>query len=290
MKKTTNPNENNTLSVNAKFWRDAGIVMPEGHKAAEIARQSLHDAGAHYVPGGDSADTLVIAANIVSESVRTEANARRTAAITLAWIDRNEVYKTAIAANGKPYTSTLAMARDLLPGLEKSTVANLIGAGRDVYTPAIEGKFTAAQNKALLDLNPSVAVRIKSAMGDKATAEERAGVLKGIMDVRKQGRAPSKKDADEIVKNIKNPSGYDDKPHRKRNMSRRELKDSYTAKLRAIIPTSNVHFGDNGLSVLIPKDQVNVLKTMLTIASTAENNDVPYALVECLKVALFGEG
>ena len=285
-----NTNENKALAVDAKFWKDAGIVMPTGHEAAEIARQALRVAGAHYVPGGDSADSLVIAANVVSESVRTEANARRTAAVTLAWIDKNEVYKTAIAANGKPYTSTLAMARDLLPGLEKSSVANLIGAGRDVYMPALEGKYTAAQNTALLELNPSVAVRIKSAMGNKATASEKAAVIKGIMDVRKAGRNPSKKDADEIVKAAKNPSGNDDKPHRKRNLTRKELKDNYNAKFRAIIPTSNVHIGDNGLSVLIPKDQINVLKTMLSVAAVAENSDVPYALVDSLKIALFGEG
>lgn len=290
MKKTTTDNKYNAIAVDASFWRSAGIVMPAGHEAAEIARQALRDGGAHYVPAGDGADNLVIAANVVAESVRTEANARRTASITLAYIDKHGMYRTAIAANGKPYTSTLAMARDLLPGLEKSTVANLIGAGRDVYTPAIEGKYTAAQNKALLELSPSVAVRIKSAMGDRATPEEKATVLKGIMDVRKQGREPSKKDADEIVKAAKNPSGSQDAPRRKRNLSRKEIKDNYSAKFREIIPTSNVHIGENGLSVLIPKDQMNVLKTMLSVASAAENSDVPYALVETLKIALFGQG
>ena len=272
-----------SLSPEMAFWRAAGIEMPTGHKAADIARENLKAHGANYVPLGETSDTVVIAADVISQSLITEENARKNAAVTLAWIDRTEAYKKAIAANGKPYTSTLAFARDVLPKLDKSSVANLIGAGRAVYTPALEGKYTPDVNKALLALNPSSAIRLKSAMGDKATEDERESAIKGIMDTLKEKGSVSKKDADEIAKAAKNPSA--DKAGgsvKGKKLTRKELRDRYDATFRKVFPAANVVLNDKGLTVTVPKEYINTLKTMLTVAETAENPDARVAIIGAL--------
>lgn len=282
----------NEVSANAAFWRAAGIEMPSGRKAADIARQALKDNGAAYVPIGEKSDDLVIAANVVAESLATEANAKKNTAVVMAWIDKTECYKNALTANGKPYTSTLAFARDVLPGLEKSTVANLIGAGRNVYMPAIEGKYDAETNKALLTLNPSTAIRLKSTMGDKATDDERANTINAVMGVIREKGTVSKKDADEITKNIKNPSNETARGNVSavKKQSRKEIRDNYDAQMRRIFPASNVILNDKGLTVIVTKDYVNVLKTMLSVAEVSENQDVRVALLGAIKEALFGKG
>lgn len=286
------PKKNENLSPEAAFWRAAGIEMPVGRKAADIARKSLKEHGANYVPLGESSDAVVIAADVIGMSLITEANARKNAAITLAWIDRTEGYKKAIAANGKPYTSTLAFARDVLPNLEKSTVANLIGAGRDVYTPAIEGKYMPDVNKVLLELNPSAAIRLKSTMGDKATTEERENTVKAVFDTYREKGTITKKDADEIAKTVKNPSAetaggaVGNAVGRAKKLSRKELRDRYDATLRKVFPASNVILNDSGLTVTVPKEYINTLKTMLTVAETAENPDARVAIIGALIKAL----
>ncbi len=288
----TKKTEKDSLSPYAAFWKAAGIDMPSGHKAAEIARKALKDNGAAYVPMGESADELVIAANVISESFATEAAAKKNSAIIMAWIDKTEAYKRALSANGKPYTSTLSFARDIFPGMEKSTVANLVGAGRYVYTPAIEGAYDADTNKALMGISPSAAVRLKGAMGDKSTEDERKTAVNAVMNVIREKGVLSKKDADEIAKNAKNPSRETarGKTDTTRKQSRKEIRDHYNAQFRRILPASNVIINDRGLTVTVGKEYINVLKTMLSVAEVSENQDVRVALLGALKEALFGKG
>lgn len=275
------------------FWRAAGIALPTGDDAAMVARQALKDSGAHYIPAGTSADMALVVANVAQEAYSAAENSRKNAAVALAWLAETKEYSKAISANGKPYGSITAFARDVMPGLEKSTVDNLVASGRKLYLPAIMGKWSKAQNAAVLALKPSQAAQLKSCFGDKSTAEETKQAVEAIAKTMREKGTLSKKDASDIVKAVRTPSSDSAKgatdAGKTRKLSRKELRDSYDAKLRRIIPQSNIHIGDNGMTIVIPKEQVKVFETMLRIAETPNNPDVYPALIGSLREALFGK-
>lgn len=287
-------NNKNTLSLTApNFWKIAGIALPTSPDAALVARQALKESGAHYIPAGTSADMALVVANVAQEAFAASENSRKNAAIALAWLAETGEYAKAIAANGKPYSSITAFARDVMPGLEKSTVDNLVASGRKLYVPALMGRWTKAQNAAILALKPTQAAQLKSCFGDKATKEETAAAVDAIAKAVREKGTVSKRDAAEIVKTVRNPSaesasGKTDT--RARKMSRKELRDQYDAQLRRILPASNVHIGDNGMTIVIAKADVEVLRTMLKIAEAPANTEVWPALIGALKEALFGKG
>ena len=176
-----------------------GIELDNTADAAKRARVQLKEAGALYVPENNESGYLLTVLNDVRGAVDTVETAGQRIAIELALIDVTEAYKTAHNADGKPYTSTLALARDLLPHLQKSTVSSYIGTGRKTYLPAKQGAYGKA-GKVLLDLPQSTADALKSVVGDDDTRDI---ALKAIAKATKGGKTLTQAKAKAIAKDIR---------------------------------------------------------------------------------------
>lgn len=188
------------LELTPSFLARMGIELSDTPDTAARARDELKEAGALFVPTNAESGYLLTVLNDVRGAVELKEMAGMHIAVELAIVDATEAYKNAQNADGKPYTSTLALARDLLPGLEKSTVAAYIGTGRTTYLPAMQGAYGKG-GKVLLGLPQSTADALKSVVGNEETREI---ALKAIAQATKGGKTLTQARAKAIAKDIRN--------------------------------------------------------------------------------------
>ena len=235
-----------SILSNSEMWKRAGIEMPTGTDAAMRARENLKNAGANYVPNSATADNLMIMADMARAGIDAEAQGKRQACILLAAIDASGEYTRALTANGKPYTSTLALARDLFPQLQKSTVANYIGTGRNVYLPALQGSYGKA-SAGIAEQTPTVGLVIKGVLSDPKTRDT---AVRAIGNALKHNTRLSAAEAKQLVTEVKEATGTETKKETARGAVKQTAKqpggnsDDYNiilSKVKACIATSSTN-------------------------------------------------
>lgn len=274
------------LVINGDFWKKAGIEIATGDKAAGLARAQLNDAGAAYVPVNDYSNDLVIIMDSIRQNLDSSNDAMRNACVMLAAIDASGEYAKAMNANGKPYTSTLALAKDLFPYLEKSTVAGFIGAGRNVYLPAIQGKFGKSASKILMGQSPSNAAILKGVLTDNNTREK---AIKAVSDATKKGEKLTARAAREIVKQINDETGRpgrtggstkqtvteaDRKAQETTSMTEQDISNKIRARLLAAFnPATCTKSPDGDISLNLTAGQASDLKSLFNQVLASNNPD-----------------
>lgn len=291
-------NKNNTLANNAAnapivitadLWKRAGITLDTSKDAATIARQNLKSSGAAYIPMGTDSDNLLVIMDGVRTNLDASENARRNACVMLAAIDASREFRKALNANGKPYTSTLALARDLFPTLEKSTVANYIGAGRSVFLPAINGRFGKAGSRVMLEQTPSNAAVLKGVIADDNT---RDAALKAVQDIiKKQGKL-TKRAAQDIVKGLTKPSNDGGRADNERAMARARTEiseiDKYNKVLKKMldyIPQTLRDTESGDIHITIPEQlKADFKRTLQEAVVSTDAHDAQIVLKALCKV------
>lgn len=155
--------KNDILILNPDYLAKAGIELSNAKDAAAKARAALTIAnnGKGYVPQNAGSDTIVQIVNYINQELSAGESAMKHVCIGLASLDLSKEYEKAHDANGKPYTSMLALAMDILPNLAKSTVAGYMAVGKNIYVPAIRKQF-GASSSVLLELPPSTLDAVKA--------------------------------------------------------------------------------------------------------------------------------
>lgn len=173
------------LVLNPDYLKKAGIEISNAKDAAAKARAALTIAnnGKGYIPQNAGSDMAVQIVDYVRQELNAGESAMKHVCVALASLDMAEEYKNAHDNNGKPYTSMLGFAMDILPNLAKSTVAGYMAVGKNIYVPAIRNRFGAA-SKTLLALPPSTLDAIKANLGKD---EYRNNTIEAIKAASKQG-------------------------------------------------------------------------------------------------------
>lgn len=202
--------KNDILVINPEYLKKAGIELEMTKNAAANARASLiaDNGGKGYVPQNAASDTVVQIMDYARRQAMTGDSAYRKVCIALASVDMSEGYRDAQDANGKPYTSMLSFAMDVLPSLAKSTVAGYLAVGRGIYVPAINKRFGASSG-ILLALPPSTLDALKANLSNDATRGDTIEVLKTAA---KNGGKVTQKIAKGIAKVVRDRCAMDNKP------------------------------------------------------------------------------
>lgn len=176
---------NDMLVLNPDYLKRAGIEISNAKDAAAKARAALTVAnnGKGYIPQNDGSDMAVQIVDYIRQELSAGDSAMRHVCVGLASLDMSREYANAHDANGKPYTSMLGFAMDLLPNLAKSTVAGYISVGRNIYVPAIRKRFGAA-SETLLALPPTTLDAVKANLGNESY---RANTIEAIRTAARQG-------------------------------------------------------------------------------------------------------
>lgn len=194
----------------------AGIKLNMSPKVVKAARTALIDNGATLI-ADSSADKLYVLASMALRDVNRSEDAKRTAAIELAIIDKSGAVLNIVSPSGKPYKSAHAFFKDVFPSLSKSTISNYLGVGRDIYLKALSDELTEDKdlNKSIFKLPPSQALVIKGALNNDKTKDAMVKALSApdetIKD--KDGNSPTVVDtltysnAKAIVSKVKEETG-----------------------------------------------------------------------------------
>ncbi len=198
-----------TITLDAAYLAKAGIEISTAANSANDARAALasHNGGKGYIPKNPSADTVVKIMNYVREELEAGENANRNVCVALASIKMARGYEQANDANGKPYTSMLAFAMDVLPNLSKSSVASFLNVGETIYVPAIQGKFGKASDT-FFDLPPSTLDAVKANLANADTRDDTITVIKTAA---KSGKVTQKL-AKNIAKVVRDRNAMKNKP------------------------------------------------------------------------------
>lgn len=201
---------NELLVLNPEYLKKAGIALETGKDAAANARAAIiaDNGGKGYVPQNAASDMVVQIMDYARREIKAGENANRKVCIALASVDLSKGYEQAQDANGKPYTSMLAFAMDILPNLAKSTVAGLLAVGRNIYVPALRNRF-GASSSVLLELAPSTLDALKANLSNDATRSETIDVLKAGT---RNGGKITQKLAKNIAKVVRDRCAMDNKP------------------------------------------------------------------------------
>lgn len=177
--------KNDILVLNPDYLKKAGIEISNAKDAAAKARASLTIAnnGKGYIPQNAGSDMAVQIVDYVRQELNAGESAMKHVCVALASLDMAKEYENAYDANGKPYTSMLSFAMDILPNLAKSTVAGYMAVGKNIYVPAIRKRFGAA-SETLLSLPPSTLDAIKANLSRDDT---RANTIEAIKAAARQG-------------------------------------------------------------------------------------------------------
>ncbi len=196
--------------LNPDYLKKAGIVLETDKNAAANARAAMiaDNHGKGYVPQNAASDTVIQVMDYARRQIKAGENANRQVCIALASVDMAEGYKDAQDANGKPYTSMLSFAMDVLPMLAKSTVAGIISVGRNIYIPAIQKRF-GASSSVLLELPPSTLDALKANLSNVDTRADTIEVLKAAT---KNNGKVTQKLAKNIAKVVRDRSAMKNKP------------------------------------------------------------------------------
>lgn len=170
---------NELLVLNPEYLKKAGIALDNSKDAAANARAAIiaDNSGKGYVPQNPASDTVIQIMDYARRQIAAGENANRKVCVALASVDMARGYETAQDRNGKPYTSMLSFAMDVLPNLAKSTVAGLLAVGRNIYVPAIRNRF-GASSAILLELPPSTLDALKANLTNADTRADTIEVLK----------------------------------------------------------------------------------------------------------------
>lgn len=177
--------KNDLLVLSPDYLAKAGIELSKTPDAAAKARAALTVAnnGKGYIPQNPASDMAVQIMEYARQEISAGENAMKHVCVALASLDMSGEYAKANDANGKPYTSMLGFAMDLLPNLAKSTVAGYLSVGRNIYVPAVRKRFGAA-SETLLALPPSTLDAIKANLSRDDT---RAATIEAIKAAARQG-------------------------------------------------------------------------------------------------------
>lgn len=286
-----------TIALNPEWLKKAGIELPDNATTRANAVTELKEAGAEYVPTNPECGYVLSVLNAARRNAAAMDNAKYEMAVELALIDRTEAYKLAKNADGKPYTSTLALARDVCPRVQKSTIANVIGTGRTVYLPAIEGKF-GKNGKTLLELPPSTAAALKSVIADAATQKD---AIARIQKATKGGRKLTQSEAKDISKAIRNDTqergaggavntAITGNVAVQQNITTETDADKL-AKLKAelanAIPDALWDIQDGDVTMTITSDGVAYLKTAISTACQSDDAKDAKRLLVALRSVMF---
>lgn len=167
------------LVINPDYLKKAGIELDTSKNAAATARAAIiaDNGGKGYVPQNAGSDTVIQIMDYARRQIQEGENARKQVCVALASVDLSKGYEQAQDVNGKPYTSMLSFAMDVLPSLAKSTVAGLLAVGRNIYVPAIQKRF-GVSSSVLLELPPSTLEALKANLANDATRANTIEVLK----------------------------------------------------------------------------------------------------------------
>ena len=288
-----------TPSMLSKALDKAGIVLDNSAKAAETARENLRKGGAEWVPVTSDADMLVVLADIVRGNLSAAENGIRNACIALAVIDETGEYKRGLNGKGAPYTSTLALARDLFPTLEKSTVANYITAGRQVFLPAARGQYGKASD-ALLQQSPTNAAILAGyvASSDKAIQRKALDAVKTAFEKGK-GHV-SKKSAQAIAKSLKPDSdkGKGIATNDKKSMEAAKAEynamnemDAYNGVLKQLleyVPQALRMKSDGDITIVIPAQHVESFGGLIAKAIVSNDEKEKTRVLKALRKVIVG--
>lgn len=202
--------KNELVVLNPDYLKKAGIVLDTSKNAAANARAALiaDNHGKGYVPQNAASDTVIQVMDYARRQIQTGENANKQVCIALASVDMARGYEQAQDANGKPYTSMLSFAMDVLPTLAKSTVCGIIAVGRNVYVPAIQKRFGASSG-VLLELPPSTLDALKANLSNDDTRADTIEVLKAGT---RNGGKITQKLAKSIAKVVRDRAAMDEKP------------------------------------------------------------------------------
>lgn len=164
--------------MSLSFLKEAGVKIDLSAKSIKAARRALIDNGAVLAADKRSDLPYVVAAQALTHVGQAEAS-KRQAAIELAILDKSGVAMTMTSPNGKPYTSTRALFKDIFPSLSVKTLSNYLGVGRDVYVPALTGELTddSKLNSSIAALPPSQALVLKGTLNSDKTKSAMVAAL-----------------------------------------------------------------------------------------------------------------
>ena len=201
---------NDMLVLSPEYLKKAGIEINNTEKAASAARAAMiaSNGGRGYVPQNKASDLVVQLMDYARQELKAGENANRRVCVALASVDMAKAYETAHDATGKPYTSMLTFAMDLLPDLSKSTVASYLSVGRNIYVPAINNRF-GVSSKILLNLPPSTLDAVKANLSDDNTRGDTIEVLKAAS--KKDGKVTQRL-AKNIAKVVRDRAAMENKP------------------------------------------------------------------------------
>lgn len=288
------------LSIEAAIEK-AGIIIDKSADAATIARENLRKGGAEFVPDTANSDKVVILSDTIRANINVAENGVKNACLLLAVIDETEEYKNALNAKKKPYNSTLELARDLFPRLEKSTVANYITAGRSVYLPAARGMFGKASG-ALLAQSPSNATIFAGYVGDsdKGKATKALSVIQETYD-KNNGKITAKA-ARTIVKELKageikgkaggivanSDKAMDAAKQEYNAMAETDAYNSILKKMLEYVPQSLKDKSNGDITITIPESHVADLSGIIAKAMTSDDVNDKNRVLKALRKVIFG--
>lgn len=294
-----NARKNLTPSMLSKAFEKAGIIMDSSDKAAETARANLRKSGAEWVPVTSDADTLVVLADTVRGNLSAADNGVRNACLLLAAIDETGEYKRGLNSKGAPYTSTLALARDLFPTLEKSTVANYITAGRQVFLPAARGQYGKA-SEALLNQSPTNASILAGYVSSNDKAIQRKA-LEAVKIAYDNGKGHvSKKSAQAIAKSLKpeTDKGKGIATNDKKSMESAKAEyqkmnevDAYNTVLKQLleyVPQALRMKSDGDITIVIPAQHVENFSGLIAKAIVSKDADEKTRVLKALRKVIVG--
>lgn len=287
-----------TIATMNELLDKAGIIIDKSENAAENARANLHANGAAFVPVGTTSDTLVILADGISNGIAMAAQGKKNASILLAMIDETEEYKRGLDSKGKPYTSTLAFARDLFPSLQKSTVSGFINAGRNAFLPALRGEYGKA-SQAVLGQSTSNASLLAGYLSS-SNKQERKEALSALTDAYNETNGNvSKARAQSIARDLR-------KKYRTDDTTRNATTAATDAQAQGALESANMYSTlksqfsfyvpptlreedkDAGITITIPKEQVAGFKAAMAKAISTEDATFKDATLKVLMKLILG--
>lgn len=301
-RKASNP-EQVALKKSADMLAKWGIELDTSMDGLEIARNNLKENGALNVPVNSDSGLLIRLSDAAMQNIRAAAKGNRNAGIILALIDETEEYTHGTNAQGKPYTSTLAFARDMFPMLEKSTVANFVTGGRKVLLPALRGDMGGVGKQLLAEQSMTNASILAGIIGDPAKRGAALDKLKEYVDAKgklstakarkfvkdfnddwakKHGANAEQKDG----KNSETDAAMDAAKKQVRENEAEDKARKVKARIAEYIPTAYRTFADGDLTLFVPDGKVAALKAVFQDAMKSGETEKT-ALLDALYDAFF---
>lgn len=275
--------KNEILVLNPDYLKKAGIELDNTANGAATARAAIiaDNGGKGYVPQNRASDTVVQVMDYARRQLKEGENARKQVCIALASVDLSKGYEQAQDANGKPYTSMLSFAMEILPNLAKSTVAGMLAVGRNIYVPAIQKRF-GNSSSVLLELPPSTLEALKANLANDETRGDTIEVLKAGT---KNGGKVSQKLAKNIAKVVRDRASMENKPAMtagellKAAMQDAPSMEKLYGALEKSKPSGATKNGGNAESATANNDEYNAIRAKITEYIHVNKGEHGYTMV-----------